>query len=97
MHQIKNELILCTYSHNDTVDFRTFGNSIISECTIDFKYFANLNYPSIFYQMYLKKNDGSFEEIPVAVDNYMITQTSMNIQMENIESKKSSQKIFYDI
>ena len=78
MDPIKNELILCTHSHNDTIDFRTFGDSIINECQIDFDYFTNLNYPSYFYQMYLKKTDNSFEEIPVEIDNYMISSTLSN-------------------
>jgi hypothetical protein len=55
MDPIKNELILCTHSHNDTIDFRTFGDTIINECQIDYQYFKSLNYSSIFYQMYLKK------------------------------------------
>ena len=87
MDPIKNELILCTHSHNDTIDFRTFGDTIINECQIDYQYFKSLNYSSIFYQMYLKKNDGSFEEIPVEVDNYEVTPTLLNYQAPETQKK----------
>lgn len=93
MDPIKNELILCTHSHNDTVDFRTFGDSIINECQIDFKYFGNLNYSSYFYQMYLKKNDNTFEEIPVEILNYMISTTLSNYQAPK-EQKKLFKRFF---
>ena len=52
--KIKNELILCTQSHNDTIDFRTFGDTIINECQIDYQYFKSLNYSSIF-SLYLNR------------------------------------------
>ena len=44
----KNELILCAHSYNDTIDFKTFGDTIINECQIDSKYFKDLKYPSFF-------------------------------------------------
>lgn len=95
MDPIKNELILCTHSHNDTVDFRTFGDSIINECTIDFNYFINLNYSSNFYQMYLKENDGNFKEIPVEVDNYFFpNQNLINFQIENDNDKTFHKRFF---
>ena len=95
MEQIKNELILCTHSHNDSVDFRTFGDSIINECTLDHRYFANSNYSSYFYQMYLKQNDGSFKEIPVSVDNYFISnQNILNYQVENDNDKILHKRFF---
>ncbi len=92
MDPIKNELILCTHSHNDTTDFRTFGNTIINECIIDYNYFSNLNYSSNFYQMYLKKKD-HFEEIPVEIDNYMVSQTLSNFQASD-EQKKLFKRFF---
>ena len=93
MDPIKNELILCTHSHNDTIDFRTFGDTIINECLIDDQYFRELNYPSIFYQMYLKTNNGSFIEIPVEVDNYEVTSTLLNYNAPE-EQKKFFKRFF---
>ena len=93
MEPIKNELILCTHSHNDTIDFRTFGDTIINECAIDFQYFFNPNYPSYFYQMYIKKNDNSFQEIPVEADNHRIPTGLINGQVP--EEQKELYKRFF--
>ena len=93
MEPIKNELILCTQSHNDTIDFRTFGDTIINECAIDFQYFFNPNYPSYFYQMYIKKNDNSFQEIPVEADNHRIPTGLINGQVP--EEQKELYKRFF--
>ena len=74
MDPIKNELILCTQTFNDTIDYRSFGNTIINQCKINLTVFSKENnYSNYFYQMYLKKQkNNSFEDIPipVTVDNY---------------------------
>ena len=69
MSQIKNELILCTQTSNDIVDYRTFGNTIINQCQIDLKVFSRENkYPTYFYQMYLRKpKNGLFEDNPIPI------------------------------
>ena len=68
LKEIENELILCTQTHNDTVDFRKFGNTIINECSIDLSLFSKDKYTPIFYQMYLQK-DNDYMSIPVKVTN----------------------------
>ena len=93
MEPIKNELILCTHSHNDTIDFRTFGDTIINECAIDFKFFLNPNYPSYFYQMYIKKNDNTFQEVPVEVENHR-TSTSLINGLVPEEQKELYKRFF---
>ena len=59
MNKIGNELILCSQSYDDTVDFRKFGNTIlIEECAINLALLGKDNYTTYFYQMYLKlRND----------------------------------------
>ena len=67
---MKNELILCTQTYNDTNDFRSFGNTVLNQCKINLTVFAKENkYPVYFYQMYLKVGEEIYE-IPVTVDNF---------------------------
>lgn len=71
MTPLKNELIMCTKTYNDTEDFRSFGNTVINECTIDSEMFRKeKKFPIYFYQMYLRLPDQTFKEIPITVDNF---------------------------
>ena len=54
MDPIKNELILCTQTYNDTIDFLSFGNTIINQCQVNLTTFSKENYQMFFYQMYIK-------------------------------------------
>ena len=67
MNKIGNELILCSQSYDDTVDFRKFGNTIVHKCTINMNSFEIGNYTTYFYQMYLKTNATYFQIIPVSM------------------------------
>ena len=70
---MKNELILCTQTYNDTEDFRRFGNTVINRCVINSTIFRKENnYPIYFYELYLRYPNGKFEDkpIPVIIDNY---------------------------
>ena len=69
MNPIENELILCSQTYNDSVDFRKIGNTIINKCSIDMKLFENNNYKTYFYQMYLKTDENNYELIPINVTN----------------------------
>ena len=69
MNKIGNELILCSQSYDDTVDFRKFGNTIKHRCTIAMDTFNKENFTTYFYQMYLKTNETNFEIIPVKIEN----------------------------
>ena len=66
MNKIGNELILCSQSYDDTVDFRKFGNTIVHRCTINLNSFDRKNYTTYFYQMYLKTTT-NFQIIPVRI------------------------------
>ena len=69
MNKIGNELILCSQSYDDTVDFRKFGNTIMHRCTIAMDTFNKEKFTTYFYQMYLKTNETNFEIIPVKIEN----------------------------
>ena len=69
MNPIENELILCSQTYNDSVDFRKIGNTIINKCSIDMKLFEKNNYKTYFYQMYLKTDENNYELIPINVTN----------------------------
>ena len=69
MNPISNELILCSQTYDDSVDYRKFGNIISHECEIDLNLFGKDNYTTYFYQMYLKKGDNDFQIIPVDITN----------------------------
>ena len=69
MNKIGNELILCSQSYDDTVDFRKFGNTIMHRCTIAMDTFNQKNFTTYFYQIYLKTNETNFEIIPVKIEN----------------------------
>ena len=73
MNPIGNELILCSQTYDDSVDFRKIGNTIKNYCKIDIRLFKKDNYTTYFYQMYLKINDDDFQIIPIkinGVNNY---------------------------
>ena len=71
MFPLKNELILCTQTYNDTKDFRSFGNTILNHCSINATMlWKENNYPIYFYQLYMKFQNDTFIEIPVTIDNY---------------------------
>ena len=69
MFPIGNELILCSQTYNDSVDFRKLGNTIINSCSIDMRLFEKKNYTTYFYQMYLKTDENNYELIPVRITN----------------------------
>ena len=49
---------MCSQTYNDTVDFKSFGNSIINRCEINSTFFSKENkYPIYFYEMFLRVND----------------------------------------
>ena len=65
---MKNELILCTQTYNDTKDFRSFGNTIKNECKINPLIFSKEKYYSIyFYELYLKLPTGEFYQKPIPI------------------------------
>ena len=69
MNPIGNELIFCYQSYNDSVDFRKIGNTIIiEECYVSMDLLRKENYPTYFYQMYLKLGN-KFQTIPVKIEN----------------------------
>ena len=71
MSPLKNELMICTKTFNDTEDFRSFGNTVINECTVNSTMLSKDKKLEIyFYQMYIKIPNGEFKEIPITVDNY---------------------------
>ena len=73
MNPIGNELILCSQTYDDSVDFRKIGNTIMNYCKIDLQLFKRDNYATYFYQIYLKINDDDFQIIPIeitGVNNY---------------------------
>ena len=44
---------MCSQTYNDTVDFKSFGNSIINRCEINSTFFSKENkYPIYFYEMF---------------------------------------------
>ena len=89
MNKIGNELILCSQSYDDTVDFRKFGNTIMHRCTIAMDTFNQENFTTYFYQMYLKTNETNFEIIPVKIENDENTrQKNIIIKMEAIYLQK---------
>ena len=67
MSPIGNELIFCSQTYNDSVDFRKFGNTILNTCTIDMKLFDKT--ATYFYQMYLKVEENDFQLIPIKITN----------------------------
>ena len=96
MKEIENELILCTQTYNDTVDFRSFGNTVINKCEIDLSIFSRTrNYPTYFYQLYLRKQDSDdFEDIPIPIiiENYF-GNNKMDIFL-SLEQKKLFKRFF---
>ena len=75
--ELKNELIMCSQTFNDTKDFRRFGNTIVNKCKINTSFLKKDNYPVYFYQLYLKENnEDELIEIPVTIDNYSPVSTS---------------------
>ena len=70
MQPIKNELILCSQTYNDSIDFRTFGNNLINYCKITSNTLEYSNYTNYFYQLYLRpKLTDPLIEIPVIISN----------------------------
>ena len=66
---MKNELILCSQTYNDTKDFRSFGNTIKNECKINPLIFSKeKNYSIYFYELYLKLPTGEFYQKPIPID-----------------------------
>ena len=69
MNPIGNELVLCSQTYDDTVDFRKIGNTLNVSCKIDLNLFGKDNYTTYFYQLYLKIKDKDFRIIPVEIQN----------------------------
>ena len=68
--ELKNELILCTNTYNDTEDFRSVGVTLVNECFLDPN--KLMNSKMNFYELYLKIKRSNFEEyfpIPVIIEN----------------------------
>ena len=71
MSPLKNELILCTQTYNDTKDFRSFGNTILNECYLNATMlWKENNYPIYFYQLYINLPNETLIEVPVIIENY---------------------------
>ena len=103
IHPIKNELIMCSQTYNDTVDFKSFGNSIINRCEINSTFFSKENkYPIYFYEMFLRVNDENnkeeYKRIPITVDNYdSSSDSSGSIDFLKDKSEKTYFKRFFMI
>lgn len=67
MNPIGNELILCSQTYDDTVDFRKFGNTLKITCNIDMNLLSQGNYSTYFYQMYIKLSENNFKIIPIQI------------------------------
>ena len=67
MNPIGNELILCSQTYDDTVDFRKFGNTLKISCNIDMNLLSQGNYSTYFYQMYIKLSENNFKIIPIQI------------------------------
>ena len=96
MSPIKNELILCTQTYDDTIDIKNFGNTIINQCTVNLTIFSKENYEMLFYQMYIKiQNTGEFREIPVMIDNFPLNRgTSLDFHTEDKYQRKLFKRFF---
>ena len=96
MSPIKNELILCTQTYDDTIDVKNFGNTIINQCTVNLTIFSKENYEMLFYQMYIKiQNTGEFREIPVMIDNFPLNRgTSLDFHTEDKYQRKLFKRFF---
>ena len=94
---MKNELIICTQTYNDTEDFRRFGNTIRNDCQINVTMFKKENkYPIYFYELYLKFPNGTFynDPIPVTIDNYRSPGTDSNDGNRNFRDKQLFKRFF---
>ena len=96
MSPIKNELILCTQTYDDTIDVKNFGNTIINQCTVNLTIFSKENYEMLFYQMYIKiQNSGEFREIPVMIDNFPLNSgTSIDLQTKDKYQRQLFKRFF---
>ena len=75
MSKLSDELILCTSTYNDTVDFLSFATSLENACELDLKQFRSRSYKMMFYELYLENiaivngtKSEQLEAIPVYVD-----------------------------
>lgn len=89
---------MCTQTYNDTVDYRSFGNTIINRCQIHSKFLSKENnYPIYFYELLLKVND-KYKIIPITVDNYDSSSSNGgNIDYFQEKSKKHFFKRFFTV
>ena len=94
---------MCSQTYNDTVDFKSFGNSIINRCEINSTFFSKENkYPIYFYEMFLRVNDENnkeeYKRIPITVDNYdSSSDSSGSIDFLKDKSEKTYFKRFFMI
>ena len=70
MSRLSDELILCTSTYNDTVDFLSFATSLENSCELDLTQFRSRSYKMMFYELYLN-NNGNLISIPVRTDNLL--------------------------
>ena len=84
---------MCSQTFNDTIDFRSFGNTIFNRCGINSTSFKlENNYPIYFYEMLLKVNN-EYKVIPVTIDNYESESGTIDYQKE-IEEKTFFKRFF---
>ena len=84
---------MCSQTYNDTIDFRSFGNTIFNRCGINSTFFKlENNYPIYFYEMLLKVND-EYKVIPVTIDNYESQSGTIDYQ-KGIEEKTFFKRFF---
>ena len=70
MEPLRNQLILCSESSEDSERFRTFGSLLIKSCNIDISKFLSRNYTMYFYELFLSNPlTNKLMDIPVMIDN----------------------------
>ena len=70
LNKLKGELILCSSTYNDTIDFLTFGATIVKKCTIDIQKFQGRDYTMFFYELFLKHPSSTdMIDIPIVISN----------------------------
>ena len=70
MSKLSDELILCTSTYNDTVDFLSFATSLQNKCTLDLTQYKSRSYRMFFYELYLNTRD-ELMSIPVRTKNLL--------------------------
>lgn len=69
---LTDELSLCPWSSQDTLNFKRFGNHFKKSCTVDITGLFYNNMDQFFYELYLENPlNKELIDIPVAITNYL--------------------------